>query len=58
VRYHEIDVSVGETVKIGDYAVTIVDIEGCEIRFRIDAGDDHSLLMSAPREEEVLVSAW
>lgn len=36
----EIELSVGETFYIGGYALTVVDIEGEEIQFRIDSPDD------------------
>ena len=32
----DIELSIGETVLVGEISVTILDIEGDEIRFRID----------------------
>ena len=34
------DVSVGDVIRIGDYTVTVVDIDGDEISFRIHAADN------------------
>lgn len=36
----EVELSAGETVQIGDYSVTIVDVDGDRIHFRIDSADD------------------
>lgn len=36
----EIDVSVGETLCVGDISVTILGIENGEIHFRIDSADE------------------
>lgn len=35
----EVDVSVGETLCLGDISVTVLGIEDGEIHFRIDAAD-------------------
>lgn len=36
----EIELSVGETFYVGGYALTVLDIDGDEIQFRIDSPDD------------------
>lgn len=36
----QIELSIGETFYIGGYAVTILDIDGDEIRFRIQSPED------------------
>lgn len=36
---HELELAVGETVRIGDFCVTVIDIEGGEVAFRIDPAD-------------------
>ena len=36
----EIDVSIGETLCLGDISVTILGIEDGEIHFRIDSSDE------------------
>ncbi len=36
VNESEVELSLGETVQIGDYSVTIIDIDGDEIQFRVD----------------------
>ena len=40
VNDSQIELSVGETFYIAGYAVTVLDIDGDDIRFRIDAPDD------------------
>jgi hypothetical protein len=40
VNDSQIDLSIGETFYIGGYAVTILDIDGDEIRFGIDSPED------------------
>ncbi len=47
----EIDVSVGETLCLGDVSVTILGIEDGEIQFRIDSADEAEG-SDAPIEEE------
>lgn len=40
---HEIELNIGDVVKIGDYTVTIIDLENGEVTFRIQepiAGDE------------------
>lgn len=36
----EVELSPGETVQIGDYSVTILEVDGDEIHFRIDSPDE------------------
>ncbi|MEX0702718.1 MAG: hypothetical protein WD069_11550 [Planctomycetales bacterium] len=40
MKEHELELSIGEVLQIGEYTVTIVDIEGAEVGFRIDSLDD------------------
>ena len=40
VNESEVELSLGETVQIGDYSVTIIDIEGDQIQFRVDASEE------------------
>ena len=40
VNESEVELSSGETVQIGDYSVTILDVDGDVIHFRIDSPDD------------------
>ena len=39
VNESQLDLSVGETLRIGEYLVTIEDIHGDEIQFHIDSLD-------------------
>ncbi|MEW4527445.1 MAG: hypothetical protein ACF8PG_12870 [Maioricimonas sp. JB045] len=34
----EIEVTIGETIQVGDLLVTVVDVEGEEIRFHVEGG--------------------
>jgi hypothetical protein len=36
VQDHEFDLQVGDTLQVGDYTVTVVDIDGDEVSVRID----------------------
>lgn len=37
MQEQEIEMQVGETVQVGDYLVTVIDIDGDEVSVRIDA---------------------
>jgi hypothetical protein len=39
VQRHEIELSIGDAVRIGEHTLTIVDIDGLEVSFRIDPSD-------------------
>jgi len=38
VREHDLELFVGDVVQIGEMKVTVVDIDGPEVSFRIDSG--------------------
>lgn len=38
----EVELSIGETVLVGDLAVTILDVEGDAIHVRVDPPDSHA----------------
>lgn len=38
-RSLEIELSLGDTIQVGDQFLTVVDIEGDEILFQLDSGD-------------------
>lgn len=40
VNESEVELSLGETVQIGDYSVTILDVDGDTIHIRIDSSED------------------
>ncbi|QDU09492.1 hypothetical protein V202x_28670 [Gimesia aquarii] len=39
VQSLELELSIGDTIQIGDQFLTVVDIEGDEILFQLDSGD-------------------
>lgn len=39
VSEREIEVTIGETIQVGDLLVTVVDVEGEEIRFHVEGGN-------------------
>ncbi len=38
-RTLEIELSIGDTIQVGDQFLTVVDIEGPQILFQLDSGD-------------------
>jgi hypothetical protein len=38
VREHDLELFVGDVVQIGEMKVTVIDIDGPEVSFRIDSG--------------------
>jgi hypothetical protein len=47
VQEYELQLSVGDVVRIGNVTLTVMDIEGDEVSFRIDEDDDfHAALLS------------
>jgi len=40
VRQFEIELGIGDSIRIGDDVYTVVDIENGEVGFRIDSADD------------------
>jgi len=55
VQERLIELSVGETVQVGEYTVTIVAIEGDELRFEIDE-DGQNFLEDYPSDELEVVA--
>ena len=43
----EIELSVGDVLQVGDCLVTVVDIEGPEVSFRIEGGASPELVLAA-----------
>jgi hypothetical protein len=39
VQEQEIELAVGDVVQIGQYTVTVIDIDGPEVSFRIDSSE-------------------
>lgn len=42
MREYELELSVGDVVQIGDMTVTVVDIDGPDVSFRIDSEEAES----------------
>jgi len=42
VNETEVELTVGETVQVGDVAVTILDIDGDAVHFRVEPPHDHA----------------
>ena len=36
----ELELSVGDTIQVGDHVVTVIDIDGPEVRFRVEEGGE------------------
>ena len=43
---HELELSVGDTVQIGDMLVTVVDIDGDEVSFRVDSVESEECVVT------------
>ena len=37
---HELDLSVGDVLHVGECTITVIDIDGLQVRFQIDQGDE------------------
>jgi hypothetical protein len=49
---HELELTVGDVIQIGEYTVTVIDLENGEVTFRIQepvAGDDSHETPAMPR---------
>ena len=40
VQEHVVELLVGESVQVGEFVVTVIDVDGGEISFRIDSPQD------------------
>jgi hypothetical protein len=40
MQAHELELMIGDTVWIGDRELTVIDIDGGEVTFRVDSGDE------------------
>lgn len=49
MREVELELSVGDVLRIGDYTVTVVDLDGAEVSFRVD---------DSPHAEASANSCW
>ena len=51
---YEVELSVGDVLQVGDYTVTVMEIDGLEFRFRIDEpGEEVALSVPASGEGRV-----
>ena len=53
-----IDLSVGETIQIGEYVVTVIDAEDGEISVEIESDEGESEIHTLKTCREVLVEAF
>ncbi|REJ73766.1 MAG: hypothetical protein DWQ34_08110 [Planctomycetota bacterium] len=51
VNATQLDLSIGETVRVGEYLVTVEDIEGEEIRLKVDSLDGPFEIQEEPQRE-------
>jgi len=42
MRETDVELSVGDSIHFNDQVLTVIDIHGDEVTFRIDRGDDHN----------------
>jgi hypothetical protein len=47
VQEHELELSVGDVVRIGSYTVTVIDVDGPEVSFRIDSLESDEIEIGA-----------
>lgn len=50
----QLDLCIGETVRVGEYLVTVEDIEGEEIRIQVDSLDGPFEIREEPPERDPL----
>lgn len=43
MQEHELELSVGDVVRIGTYTVTVIDVDGPEVSFRIDSEEPNEI---------------
>ena len=48
---HEFELSVGDILQLGDHSVTIIDIDGQNVSFRIDGSDEANPISVSEFEE-------
>lgn len=53
MKDHELELSIGEVLQVGDYTVTVVDIDGVEVGFRIDSMEEEGETVFAGDAEAV-----
>lgn len=54
---HQFDLRVGETVRLGDYKVTLVEVDGGEAVLEIEGPDPNGDIQLAPNDEDAVCRA-
>lgn len=47
MRQSDVELAIGDSVRVDDHILTVVDIQGEEITFRLDQADDTDASLSA-----------
>jgi hypothetical protein len=55
VQEHLIEMSIGETIQVGQFAVTLLDVNGGELCIEIDGGEGGDWSELEPTTEDTLV---
>lgn len=48
MSFHELELAVGDVIQIGDYTVTVIDLENGEVTFRIQEPAANERLTESP----------
>ncbi len=48
MSHHELDLTVGDVIQIGDYTVTVIDLDDGEVTFRIQEPDSWEPPIESP----------
>ena len=54
MQEHFYELSVGDVVHIGEFVVTVIDIDGSDVSFRIDPGDSEDFAVSNPHPQQTI----
>jgi len=55
VQRQELELAVGDVLRVGDTTVTVIDIENDEITFRIDDADSHDIDPSCDLNDNISI---
>lgn len=53
MQEYEIELSIGDVLQVGDCTVTVIDIDGPEVSFRVDSSEDSQGLVIQQLEQAV-----
>jgi hypothetical protein len=45
VQEYELELSIGDVLQVGDCTVTVIDIEGSEVSFRVDSQESEEMFV-------------